>query len=188
MRIFDYSMIPEELKSFNNWVFFKDKIPYSAKYKGRAKANDPETWTSYEDALTKYQTDIGMRPLNREYDGLGFVVSKDTGIIFIDIDHCMDDSGMLYGRAFDIVSAFSDRPYVEISQSGTGLHILAYGSIPRSFKNSKNGVEMYSDKRVCALTGMRRFSEGNTLAPLLRQNYLQYQKKMQYFQMEQYSL
>lgn len=158
MKTFDYSSIPEELKTFNNWVLFKDKIPYSAKYNGRAKANDPETWTSFDKALTVYDESQCFIFSNEPYDGIGFVVSKDTGVIFIDIDHCIDESEGLDDRAYDILDKFSGLKgelyaYVEVSQSGTGLHILTLGTIPRSFKNSKNGVEMYSDKRYCAMTG-----------------------------------
>jgi putative DNA primase/helicase len=86
-------------------------------------------------------------------NGLGFVIEKSSRIVFIDIDHCIDEDGKLSNIAHDILSAFRERTYVEISQSGNGLHILTLGEIPRSFKNSKNGVEMYSDGRYVAFTG-----------------------------------
>ena len=43
--------------------------------------------------------------------------------------------------------------FIEVSQSGRGLHILALGEIPKSFKNSQNGVEMYNDRRFVSMTG-----------------------------------
>lgn len=154
---FNPDKIPEELKQYPNWVLHKDKIPYSPKYKGRAKTNDITTCTDYSRALVAYLKGKRRPPFTvddiYEYDGLGFVVSKETRIIFIDIDHCVKEDGGFDDRARDIIGAFGEKPYIEISQSGTGLHILAYGEIPRSFKNSKNGVEMYSEKRMCALTG-----------------------------------
>lgn len=160
-RPFNPDGIPEELKQYPNWILHKNKIPYSPNYKGKAKTNDPDTWAPYEDALSEYMQRYENK--SHYYDGLGFVVSKETGIIFIDIDHCIDNDGAVDDRGHDIINAFNERPFVEISQSGTGVHILAYGVIPRSFKNSKNGVEMYSEKRSCALTGHVEFEEGKRL-------------------------
>ena len=53
----------------------------------------------------------------------------------------------------DIVSQFESMTFVELSQSGTGVHIFTKGTIPRSFKNDKQNVEMYSKGRFCAMTG-----------------------------------
>lgn len=176
-RPFNRDGIPEELTQISNWVLHKDKIPLSANYEGRAKTNDPKTWASFDKAYSVYEarSKTGSYPdtstgsiiwyenTQYYYDGLGFVVSDDSGVIFIDIDHCVDEEGNLDNRARDIINAFSEIPFVEISQSGTGLHILVYGTIPRSFKNSKNGVEMYSDKRSCDLTGHILYEEGKKL-------------------------
>ena len=121
----------------------KTKVPYSAKFQGRASSTNPETWSSFSQAKSK---------LSSEYSGLGFVLSEASGIIFIDIDGCLC-GGILDDRALDILGVFGGRTFVEVSQSGEGLHIFAFGVIPRSFKNPSNGVEMYSGKRYCAMTG-----------------------------------
>ena len=154
--------IPDELKRYPNWILHKNKIPYSARYYGKAKSNDPDSWTTFEDALSFYNRRF-EGPKKNYFDGLGFIVSKETGVIFIDIDHCVREDGSFDERAYDIINAFKEIPFVEISQSGTGVHILVYGVIPRSFKNSKNGVEMYSEKRSCAMTGHIEFEEGKRL-------------------------
>ena len=137
-------MIPEEMKNIPNWVLWKsNKEPYSVMTGGRASSTNPGTWVSYERAV---------RAWTEDYAGVGFVFTLAAGIIFIDIDHCICDS-VMDERARDILGAFKGDVYYEVSQSGTGLHIFVKGTIPRSFKNSRNGVEMYSQGRYCAVTG-----------------------------------
>jgi len=87
-----------------------------------------------------------------DYNGIALAISKEHSLVFIDIDHCVDEEGQFSETASDIISLCKDQ-FVELSQSGTGVHVIARGTIPRNFKNSKTGVEMYSDKRFCAITG-----------------------------------
>ena len=122
------------------------KIPYSARYDGRASSTDPLTWTTFDRAVDKLQKKRSF------YKGIGVGVRKSDRLIFIDVDHCVDENGGLSEVAQDIVNHLPGQ-FVEISQSGSGLHILALGEIPRNFKNSKNGVEMYAEKRFCSMTG-----------------------------------
>ena len=144
----NYSNIPDEMKAVPNWVLWKKesrngkdtKVPYSVNG-GRASSTNPDSWVTFP-AVVHSLTD--------QYNGIGFVFTLQVGIIFIDIDHCIID-GEPDERAKDILNTFNT--YCEISQSGNGLHVFAFGTIPRSFKNPKNGVEMYAEKRYCAMTG-----------------------------------
>ncbi|KDE61705.1 hypothetical protein [Fusobacterium necrophorum] len=43
--------------------------------------------------------------------------------------------------------------YIEISQSGKGLHIFAKGEIADNFNNQIEKVEMYRNNRCIAMTG-----------------------------------
>lgn len=124
----------------------KTKIPYSALYDGRASSTNPQTWTTFDRAVDKLQRDRSL------YNGIALGVQKSDRLIFIDIDHSVDENGDLSEVAQDILNHLPGQ-FVEISQSGSGLHIFTLGEIPRNFKNSKNGVEMYSEKRFCAMTG-----------------------------------
>lgn len=54
--------------------------------------------------------------------------------------------------AEDILSVMSNQ-FIELSQSGTGLHIITRGTVDKNFKNSETGVEIYKDKRFVAMTG-----------------------------------
>lgn len=146
---------PESLKSLPIWVLWKleqdnkgrmTKVPYSPLYSGHASSSNPNTWSSYQQAVQRYRSQSDY------YNGLAVCISDKYHLVFIDIDHCIDADGVMDSTATDIVSQFGGQ-YVEVSQSGTGIHILTKGSIPRSFKNSKANIEMYASRRFCALTG-----------------------------------
>lgn len=157
MRINDTTkFIPTDLIKCPCWVLWKKeedkdgrptKCLYSANYNGRASSTNPKTWTTYEKALSTFE-----RAPSGEYQGIGFVISEEYGYIFIDIDHCINESGELNNLAEDIVKSF-DHSYIEVSQSGSGLHIITQGTIEKSFKNSALGVEMYNRARFIAMTG-----------------------------------
>lgn len=150
--------IPEGLKRFDNWVLWRTeehsgrltKVPYSACYNGKASSTNPSTWTDFDSARITYREHIN------HYKGIGFVISLDTGVIFIDIDDCIKEDGTLDNRAIDILNTLGIT-FCEVSQSGSGLHLFAIGTIPKSFKNPHNGIEMYNCARYCAITGNALF-------------------------------
>lgn len=147
--------IPKELKEKNQWVLFK-AIPPKEKdgHWGKAmidpntgdyaKSNDPSTWSSYENALMVANQD-------KEY-GLAFVLTE--GIVFIDVDHCLDKEGNPNELASSIMEDFKGT-YVEKSVSGTGIHVLAKGKLMEGYKhrNDQIGLEMYDTKRFMCITG-----------------------------------
>ena len=146
---------PTQLKSLPNWVLWRledvegrqTKVPYSALYHGKASSTNPKTWTTYENAVEYYNTHMD------EYDGIAFVFTEESRLVFIDIDHCLDENGVLSELAKAVLNTFKRPTFYELSQSGTGLHIVAEGTIPKSFKNSRLGIEMYNKGRFCAMTG-----------------------------------
>ena len=141
--------IPEALKTVNNWCLWRleqrkndmTKVPYQVSGT-RASSTDRNTWNSF-DAVSE------ILAIDTKYKGLGFFVSDD--FVFIDCDHCITD-GIMDKRGADILSAFP-LSYTEISQSGTGLHVITKGILQRSFHNQKQGIEAYSTARFCAMTG-----------------------------------
>lgn len=147
---------PEDMKRLPNWVLWRledrnnklTKVPYQTNGR-RASPTDPKTWATHGEVLQAYKPE--------KYKGIGFVFSKSAGIVFIDIDHCIEEDG-LDDRARDILDAFMDdegklATFVEYSQSGTGLHIYVKGEIPRCFNNRNIHVEMYDSGRFSAMTG-----------------------------------
>lgn len=126
----------------------KQYIPYSLVKVGdkttkrpHGSTTNPNDWLTYGDALT------------RGADGVGFVFTDTDPYFFIDIDHCLID-GTWSPLAVELCQTFAGC-YVEISQSGTGLHIIGrYSSIPEhACKNIPLGIELYHTERFVALTG-----------------------------------
>lgn len=154
----DSARFPKAMRSLPNWVLWKfetkkgrkTKVPYNALYheKGRkASSKDSSTWTTFEKALKAFEAHPD------EYSGIGFEFAKKDGLVFVDIDHCLDADGLPDDRAEHILSEIGENAFIEKSVSGTGLHLFVRGSIPRSFKNSEENVEMYDNGRFCAMTG-----------------------------------
>lgn len=79
--------------------------------------------------------------------GLGFVLNGD-GVACIDLDHCLI-GGRLEPWALDIVDR-AGRTYIEVSPSGTGLHIWGKASVGRGRR--MDGVEVYDRARYVTIT------------------------------------
>jgi len=127
----------------------KQYIPYSLVKAGdkmtkrpHGSTTNPNDWLTYADAVAI------------DADGVGFVFSDDDPYFFIDIDHCLTN-GTWSPLAVELCQTFAGC-YVEVSQSGTGLHIIGrYSSIPHhACKNTSLGIELYHTERFVALTGL----------------------------------
>lgn len=86
--------------------------------------------------------------------GVGFVLRPEYGIFCVDID-----GALVNGEWSPLATAFLQRfvgCYVEVSMSGTGLHIFgSYVGLPpfHKTKNVSLHIELYTDLRYIALTG-----------------------------------
>ena len=90
------------------------KIPYTISG-AKAKADDSATWARFDQCLGAYEN-------GNEYDGIGFVLTREVGVVGIDLDGCRDiKTGEISEEADHIVSQL--RSYTEISPSKTGLHV-----------------------------------------------------------------
>ena len=147
---------PPELAALPQWVCWRlekdakgerdTKVPYSPKTGNKASSTNPDTWTTLETAQEALR--------QHGYTGLGFVFTGEAGIVGVDIDHCIVD-GVLNDVAAAIVAKVP-ATYMEISPSGTGLHVFLRGEMPGAdSKNSKSGVEMYAHSRYFTMTGNR---------------------------------
>jgi hypothetical protein len=82
--------------------------------------------------------------------GVGLVIQPP--LWFIDIDNALLPSGWS-PVAVELCERLAGA-YVEVSVSGTGLHILGSGAVPPHVcRNAALGLELYSGARFCALTG-----------------------------------
>lgn len=139
-----FENFPSELRNLAQWVVRREKQPVNPRTGGNAQANNPDTWSDFQTALTVFQSG--------GYDGIGFELSNN-GIVGIDLDHCINpETGEVDPEALEMVERLDS--YTEISPSGTGLHILAYGDIPTDGRNNrKRGIEMYKARHYLTVTG-----------------------------------
>jgi len=146
----DFNNIPGELKKMHNWVLWKledrkgaegkkAKIPYTI-YGKMASSNKPLSWTTFEQAIEVYTH-------SEIYSGIGFMF-QGTGITGVDKDHCIEN-GVISDEAQYIIDTLDS--YTEKSQSGSGIHVLVKGTIPKAIK--KEEIEMYDTGRYFVVTG-----------------------------------
>jgi len=130
--------IPEELKTLSQWVCVSksDKIPKNPFNGKNAKANDPKSWGTFQQAVKACDT-FG-------FDYIGFEFAPPY--FGVDLDHCLDQT--------DFCDEFVEtlQSYAEVSRSGNGLHIICKGKLPDGSRR-KGGVEMYSEGRYFIVTG-----------------------------------
>ena len=93
-----------------------------------ADVSDPETWGDFESAIEA----VGRYGL----DGIGIVLTPESGLTGIDLDHCRDPStGKINERAEAILERLSGT-YAEVSPSGTGLHLFVEGVLAGEDRNA----------------------------------------------------
>lgn len=144
MRVF-----PRELLSKSCWVGYKllndTKVPINLKTGNPAKSNDPSTWVPF--SFTKGAL------FRHKCDGLGFVLQPP--FVGIDLDDCVVN-GEINPFGKNVIEKLSS--YTEYSPSGTGIHIICIGSIPKALK--KDGVEVYTSGRFFTVTGNVHSNKG----------------------------
>ena len=143
--------IPDELKSLDQWVVWRaekrgekiTKVPYNPLSLKHAKSTDPMTWTGFDKAWKVFR--------GGNFNGIGFVLSKNDEFSGVDLDHCRDlKSGVIDDWAMKIAKELNS--YTEISPSGTGLRIFIKGKLPEG-RRKKGDIEMYEDGRYLTVTG-----------------------------------
>ena len=137
----------DELKELKQWVGFRftkgrteaskkekqGKMPINPMIGKGAKANDPSTWGTYDEAVKSIE--------RFHLDGIGFDFA--SGYLGIDLDNVLDEKGTITPVGSDIVEIVDS--YTEFSPSGRGLHILCKTSLESiGVRNDSIGLEMYN--------------------------------------------
>jgi putative DNA primase/helicase len=148
--------IPERLKERPQWICWRyevrsgepTKMPYTPSGGGRrANSADLMTWRPFEVALAAYEHE------RSPYHGIGYVFCDADPFTGIDLDKCRDpETGVMEGWAMEIVEIFNDVGHVELSPSGTGIHIIVEGDVPQAEKGER--IEVYARRRYFATTGV----------------------------------
>lgn len=142
---------PESMQKARRWVMWRyeldekreklTKIPYQANAPERkASSTNASTWVDYHTAIQALDTG--------KFDGIGFCLGWDDDInknwIGIDWDDQHPDTIME-----EILSLGS---YAELSPSGNGAHVIAWGTKPGK-KARKSTIEIYDWGRYFTVTG-----------------------------------
>lgn len=145
--------IPKELKALRQFLVWKAELrdkkwtkpPYNARNGNAGSSNNPDTWSTFEEAKWAYE--------NGDWSGMGITMLPP--LVGVDLDHCVEpQTGAIAEWAMVIVRAFNS--YTERSPSNTGLRILLKGKLPghglnRTVRNCH--VEIYDSGRYLTLTG-----------------------------------
>ncbi|MCC6457906.1 MAG: hypothetical protein IT328_23330 [Caldilineaceae bacterium] len=139
-----HERVPEELKAYGQWVNWRmdtgRKIPVNPATLGNAGVQWPNTWASFEKA---------WEIATRHHLGIGFVLTQADPYTCVDLDHCVDEQREVSEVTRSILTLLSG--YVELSPSGTGLHIWIKNEVPVNRRTI--GIEVYSSKRWMSVTG-----------------------------------
>lgn len=130
----------------------RKKVPLTVEGRSASSTN-PSTWASF-----------GAVKASAVGAGLGFVLGDGVGCI--DLDDSIVD-GVVVSWAREVLDA-NPGTFVEVSQSGTGLHVFGFleegrGRVIRDGRN----IEVYSVGRYIALTGERFEDAPSRLEPLV---------------------
>ncbi len=164
--------IPEELKERPQWVCWRieerdgkpTKVPYQpillyTDSRGkpqnqpvRASATDLMTWGKFQDAFEAYD---GRGYVSSGYDGIGFVFCSGDPYTGVDLDNVVVIDGTsveIKPEAQEIIDALGG--YQEFSPSGTGVHIIVKGKLPKGYQNRADSwIEIYSQERFFTMSG-----------------------------------
>ncbi|MFH8926384.1 bifunctional DNA primase/polymerase [Streptomyces pristinaespiralis] len=123
-----------------------------------ASSTDPSTWSDFRRA---HRSKVGV--------GCGFVLSKGDGIVCLDLDHVIGRDGSLAAWAEQLLAQLP-ATYIEVSRSGTGLHVFGWGALPGTGRRwtykDGTGLEVYADGRYIAMTANRWCGAPAALADL----------------------
>jgi hypothetical protein len=137
------------LTKLRRWVIWKlergTKVPYQGEHpRMLASTKDSETWCDWSTVVGVWDE---MHGLGKK-GGVGFVLTDSVWVV-IDLDDCRDAvSGELTAWAQQIVAgAWKLGAYVEVSVSGTGVHIIGrgVGDAPgrKTFRMGEGQIELY---------------------------------------------
>lgn len=163
--MFNVDAIPQVLKSYPQWVVWrletlpngkKTKVPYNPVTGWKASVTNSSHWSTLDSCLNFLRTQPHW------VGGIGFVLTKRDPFTFIDLDdkdarnpdgsdkYTAEQKAWIADAQAKVYQAYAGT-YAEFSPSGTGLHIIGWGSVPSGVRGP--AIEVYSDGRYMTMTG-----------------------------------
>lgn len=145
--------LPQGLQVLLQWGVWRreyqnsklNHVPYDAKTRHNLSVSDPATWSHFDVTLRTYQRGTGG-----QWDGISFVLKALGGIVGLDVDDCVDESGELTPEAQDLINLWGS--YLEYSPNRRGLRGFAYGTLPAGRRKVGN-LEIYDSAKALTVTG-----------------------------------
>ena len=140
------SNIPAEMAALPQWVCAGgDKVPRKPRDGTNASPTNPDHWGAVAQA-TAASSGRGHY--------VGFCLTAGDPIVVIDVDACRaPQTGVINPEAVALLERFPTA-YVEVSMSGTGLHIIGTSTRPLPADGRRAGnLEIYWSRRFIMLTG-----------------------------------
>ena len=133
----------EQVKDKNGVPQFIKK-PFNVLTGHGAKSNDPSTFVGYPTLLNHIHKYLSYDESGKQRGGIGLGIFR--GFSAIDIDHCIDENGVISEMAQDIINYCQS--YTEYSPSKTGIRIIfkTNNKIDKDnyyINNHKLGLEIY---------------------------------------------
>jgi hypothetical protein len=147
--------LPDDLMAEKRWLVWREedgrKVPYYPTTHRRRSgtmetAQDFAAMGSHADAMESLKNHVP------HYTGLGYAITN--GSILIDLDDVLGEGGKFtdeWAEKFTY-KAIASGAFVEISYSGTGIHVIGRGHARKAGAKGI-AIEVYPDKRFVAITG-----------------------------------
>lgn len=180
--------IPEELKILKRWCVWKPiwddpeadikkvkKHPYD-RSGNLCKWKDLRNLMSFDQAVDKLK-------IHSEFGGLQFALSAMDELVTVDYDAIFGDTPnpicdsmfitetekgqtkTLLPECYVEELAKLGNPYTEVSPSGKGLRVVAYGSLPRAQYHASYCPEIYAADKLVTITGHHINGTAKNLIP-----------------------
>lgn len=163
---------------YRQWMLFKlvpsrrnpgkmDKLPCHPITGDVVTAHDSANWTTAEHAV------VAANALGGRF-GVAFVLTQEDPFWFLDIDGAAMHDGSWSELAQAMLTYFAGCA-VEVSSSGSGLHIIGSGAHlipPHGKKNISSRLELYTTRRFIALTGNHAMGDSGFTPPLVNLQWL----------------
>jgi len=148
--------LPPEFLPLNTWCVWQVATGSDGKLK-KTPIDSTGKWVDHVASRFSLSQAEGVAKRNAGGIGISFDNENDnTDLVLIDLDNCMNDAGDMKDWARPIAEKFNGT-FSQISFSGKGIHFLCRGKYSGptgiKFDGEHHGIEIFSRKRFCPLTG-----------------------------------
>ncbi len=147
--------LPDDLLGEKRWLVWRQedgrKVPYYPTHH-RRRSGAMETAQDMAAMATHSEALEALRSHQPHYTGLGYAITH--GNLLIDLDDVLGAEGQFiddWAETFTY-KAVAAGAFVEVSHSGTGIHVIGRGHARKAGSKGVN-IEVYPDKRFVAITG-----------------------------------